>query len=120
MMLSKDDSLMCIDVLGNVYFKFCKFSCEPLFVLLMQYIQANTTLDKEIEFLFWLPQISRTTLVYANVNLAMTDPKPVDEDTKQFQEWNTSSRVCLMTLKWVIPEVYQGKLDNISTRWIEL
>ena len=55
-------------------------------------------------------------LAYANVDSAMTDPKPPDKDTKQFQAWNTSDRVCLMTLKRVIPEVYQGKLENISTR----
>ena len=55
-------------------------------------------------------------LAYANVDSAMTDPKTLDKDTKQFQVWNTSDRVCLMTLKQVIPEVYQDKLENISTR----
>ena len=38
-------------------------------------------------------------LAYTNVDSAMTDPKPPDEDTKQFQAWNTSNRVRLMTLK---------------------
>ena len=56
------------------------------------------------------------TLAYANVDSAMTDPKTPKENAKQFQAWNTSNRVCLMTLKRVIPEVYQGKLENISTR----
>ena len=55
-------------------------------------------------------------LAYANADSAVSDPKPPDKDTKQFQEWNTSNRVCLMTLKRVIPEVYQCKLESISTR----
>ena len=55
-------------------------------------------------------------LAYANVDSTMTDPKSPDKDTKQFQAWNTLDRLCLMTLRRVIPEVYQGKLDNISTR----
>ena len=38
-------------------------------------------------------------LAYANVDSAMTDPKPPEEDVKQFQAWNTSNRVFLMTLK---------------------
>ena len=42
-------------------------------------------------------------LAYANVDSAMTDPKPPEEDVKEFQAWNTSNRVCLMTLKRVIP-----------------
>ena len=42
----------------------------------------------------------------------MIDPKPPEEDTKQFQEWKMSNRLCLMTLKRVIPQVYQGKLEN--------
>ena len=55
-------------------------------------------------------------LAYANVDYAMTDPKTPEENAKKVQAWNTSNRVCLMTLKQVIPEVYQGKLENISTR----
>ena len=51
-------------------------------------------------------------LASANVDSAMTEPKPPEEDAKQFQAWNTSNRVSLMTLKRVIPEVYQGKLEN--------
>ena len=51
-------------------------------------------------------------LAYANVDSAMNDPKPPEEDAKKFQAWNTSNRVCLMTLKRVIPEVYQGELEN--------
>ena len=42
----------------------------------------------------------------------MNDPKPPEEDKKKFEAWNTSNRVCLMTLKRVIPEVYQGELEN--------
>ena len=38
-------------------------------------------------------------LAYANVDSAMTNPKPPNKDTKQFQAWNTLDRVCLMTLK---------------------
>ena len=42
----------------------------------------------------------------------MTDPKPLEEDAKKFQAWKNSNRVCLMTLKWVIPNIYQGELEN--------
>ena len=42
-------------------------------------------------------------LAYANADSTMTDPKPLDIDTKQFQAWNTSDRVCLMTLKRLSP-----------------
>ena len=52
--------------------------------------------------------------------MPMTDPKTLEENAKQFQAWNTLNIVCLMTLKQVIPEVYQGKLENISTGWIWL
>ena len=51
-------------------------------------------------------------LAYASVDSAMTDPKPLEEDAKQSQAWKNLNRVCLMTLKWVIPEVYQGELEN--------
>ena len=51
-------------------------------------------------------------LAYANVDTAMNNPKPPEEDAKKFQAWNTSNRACLMTLKRVIPEVYQGELEN--------
>ena len=51
-------------------------------------------------------------LAYANVDSCMIDPKPPEEDVKQSQAWKTSNRVCLMTLKWVILEVYQGELEN--------
>ena len=51
-------------------------------------------------------------LAYANVDTSMTDPKPPEEDAKTFQAWNTSNRVCLMTMKRVIPEVYQDELEN--------
>ena len=51
---------------------------------------------------------SRFRLVtYANVDSAMTDPKPPEEDAKQFQAWKTSNRVCLITLKF-----YQRELEN--------
>ena len=88
-----------------IFLNFANFSCEPLFVLLMQYIFRRIRKNDAM-----------IALAYANVDSEMTDPKPPDEDTKQFQEWNTSNRVCVMTLKRVIPEVYQGKLENISTR----
>ena len=73
-MLSKDDSLMCTGVLGNVYFlNFSNFSCEPLFVLLMQYIFRRIRKNDVM-----------VALAYANVDSAMTDPKPPDKDTTQF------------------------------------
>ena len=52
------------------------------------------------------------TLAYANVDCAMTDPKPPKEDATKFQEWKNSNRVCLITLKRVILEVSQGELNN--------
>ena len=73
-MLSKDDSLMCTGVLGNVYFlNFANFSCEPLFVLLMQYIFRRIRKNDVM-----------VALAYANVDSTMTDPKPPDKDTTQF------------------------------------
>ena len=60
------------------------------------------------------------TLAYVNVDSAKTDPKLPDEDTKQFQEWNTSNRVSLMTLQRVIPKFYLGELESTSTRSIQL
>ena len=88
----------------------------------MQYIQTNTSLYKEIGFLFWTFTNFKNwkndvmiTLAYANVEIAITEPKPLEEDAKQFQAWNTSNRVCAMTLKRVILEVYQGELENTST-----
>ena len=42
----------------------------------------------------------------------MIDPKPPEEDAKQSQAWKTSNRVCLMTLKQLIPKVYQRELEN--------
>ena len=41
-------------------------------------------------------------LAYAKVDYAMTE----------YQAWKTSNRICLMTLKRVISEVYQGELEN--------
>ena len=38
-------------------------------------------------------------LANANVDYAMKDTKPPEEDAKQFQSWKTSNIVCLMTLK---------------------
>ena len=82
-MLSKDDSLMCTGVLGNVYFlNFANFSCEPLFVLLMQYIFRRIQNNDVM-----------VALAYANVDSTMTDPKPPEEDKKKFEAWNTSDRV---------------------------
>ena len=106
MMLSKDDSLMCTSVLGNVYFKFCKFSCELLFVLFYaaysdEYIivQGNRVpILTSTNFKHCKSDVM-IALAYANVDIAMTDPKPPEEDAKTFQAWNTSNRVCLMTLK---------------------
>ena len=51
-------------------------------------------------------------VAYANVGFALTDPKPLEKDDKQFQAWKTWNIVCLMTLKGAIPEVYQGELEN--------
>ena len=60
------------------------------------------------------------TLAYANVDSAMTDHKTLEENAKQFQAWNTSNKVYVMTLKQVIPKFYQGELEHISTRSIQL
>ena len=105
MLLSKDDSLMCTDVLENIYFKFCEFSCEPLCPPYAIYsdeyiiVQGNRVpILTFTNFKNWKSDVM-IALAYTNVDSAMTDPKPPDEDTKQFQEWNTSNRVCLMTLK---------------------
>ena len=51
-------------------------------------------------------------LAYANVHSTMTDSNPLEEDAKQFWAWKTWNRVRLMTLKWVILEVYQGELEK--------
>ena len=45
-------------------------------------------------------------LAYANVDCSMTDPKPLEEDTKQFQPWKTSNIICLTTLKRVTIKFY--------------
>ena len=51
-------------------------------------------------------------LAYASVDCAMIDPKPQEEDAKKFQEWKTSNRVYLITLKRVILEAYPTELKN--------
>ena len=58
----------------------------------MQYIQTNTSLYKEIGFLFWTSTNFKNwkndvmiALAYANVDFAMTNPEPPEEDAKQFQ-----------------------------------
>ena len=51
-------------------------------------------------------------LAYANVDCAVIDPKLLGADTKKFQEWKTSNRVCLMTLRRVIPEAFHRDLKN--------
>ena len=74
MLLSKDDALMCTDVLGNVYYKFCKFSCELLFVLLMQYIFRRIQKNDVM-----------VALAYANVDSAMTDLNPQIKILRNFR-----------------------------------
>ena len=100
---------------GKIYIlNFLKFSCELLFVLFMQHIQTNTSLYNEIGFLFWLPKIS-IALAYANVDSAVTNPKPSKEDSKQSQAWKTLNRVCLMTLNEWFQKFIKEKL--ISKTW---